>query len=84
MISKLVISKHPVKCSNILQAGVLMKRKKGGAGGGGGGGGAGTHFKSEPENQLMLVNKVLANLHRRIDSGRSYSVSSPHTRSCVH
>ena len=53
MISGLVISKHQMfKCSNILQAGVLMRRKKGG--------GVGTHFRNEPENHLMLVNMVLA------------------------
>ena len=38
MIRELIISKHSLfKCSNILKAGVLMRKTKGG--------GAGTHFK---------------------------------------
>ena len=54
MISEFMFSKHLVlKYSNIFQTSVLMKRKKGG-------GGAGTHFKKEPGNQLMLVNLILA------------------------
>ena len=53
MISELLISKHPLfKCWNVLQTGVLIGRTKGG--------GAGTHFKNEPENHLMLVQMTLA------------------------
>ena len=53
MINELLISKHPVfKCWNILQTGVFIGRTKGG--------GAGTHFKNEPENHLMLVHMTLA------------------------
>ena len=53
MISEFIFSQHPVfKCSNILQTGVLLKRKKGGR--------AGTHFNNEPENHLILVNMILA------------------------
>ena len=43
MVSEFVIRTHPVfTCANILQYGVLVKKKKGG--------GIGTHFKNEPEN----------------------------------
>ena len=53
MINDLVISKPCVsRCSSIPRIGVLMKRNKGG--------GAGTHFKTEPENHLMLVNMTWA------------------------
>ena len=45
-ISELIITEHQVfKCSNILQTGVLMRRKKGG--------GVGTKFKYKPENHLV-------------------------------
>ena len=90
MINELLISKHPLfKCWNILQTGVLIGRTKGG--------GAGTHFKNEPENHLMLVQMTLAcdhlclfffhknstdwNLHPRIQSGRSHGVSPPRATS---
>ena len=54
MISEFMFSKHlVVKYSNMFQTSVLMKRKKGG-------GGAGTHFKSEPGNHLMLVDLTVA------------------------
>ena len=51
MIRELTISKHSLfKCSNILKAGVLMRKMKGG--------GAGTHFKNEPLKYLMLVSMI--------------------------
>ena len=90
MINELLISKHPLfKCWNILQTGVFIGRTKGG--------GAGTHFKNEPENHLMLVQMTLAcdhlclfffhknstdwNLHPRLQSGRSHGVSPPRATS---
>ena len=99
MMSEFIFSKHPVfTCSNILQTSVLMKRKRGGGAGTHLKSEPENHLMlvsmTLAYNQLCLFSKENVEseqvassdsyFHRRIESGRSYSVISPQTTSlCI-